>query len=77
MSNISGAQARKDFADLIRARWPRRRVDAVVTMVCGDACPFVCAKHRIDWQTPIQDFRITQDYLSIGLRLSKLSEFDF
>jgi len=24
----------------------------VVTMGCGDACPFVLAKHRIDWQIP-------------------------
>jgi protein-tyrosine-phosphatase len=23
--------------------------DAVVTMGCGDACPFVPAKHRFDW----------------------------
>lgn len=26
--------------------------DAVVTMGCGDACPFVKAKRRIDWQIP-------------------------
>jgi protein-tyrosine-phosphatase len=26
--------------------------DAVVTMGCGDACPFVRAKHRFDWNIP-------------------------
>src|SRR5687767_6979432 len=26
--------------------------DYVVTMGCGDACPFIPAKHRIDWQIP-------------------------
>lgn len=26
--------------------------DYVVTMGCGDACPWVPAKHRIDWQIP-------------------------
>ena len=26
--------------------------DYVVTMGCGDACPFIAAKHRLDWQIP-------------------------
>jgi len=26
--------------------------DYVVTMGCGDACPFIPAKHRLDWQIP-------------------------
>ena len=26
--------------------------DAVVTMGCGDACPWVQAKHRDDWNIP-------------------------
>lgn len=26
--------------------------DAVVTMGCGDACPWVPAKQRLDWQIP-------------------------
>lgn len=26
--------------------------DAVVTMGCGDACPHVAAKRRLDWQIP-------------------------
>jgi arsenate reductase (thioredoxin) len=27
-------------------------IDAAVTMGCGDACPLVHAKRRIDWQIP-------------------------
>ena len=26
--------------------------DAAVTMGCGDECPLVLAKHRVDWQIP-------------------------
>ena len=26
--------------------------DAVVTMGCGDACPWIPAKHFVDWQIP-------------------------
>lgn len=26
--------------------------DAAITMGCGDECPLVNAKHRIDWQIP-------------------------
>jgi arsenate reductase len=29
-----------------------REFDAAVTMGCGDACPLVKAKRRIDWQIP-------------------------
>lgn len=29
---------------------PKITFDYVVTMGCGDACPWVPAKHRIDWQ---------------------------
>lgn len=31
---------------------PRREWDYVVTMGCGDACPSVRARHRIDWNVP-------------------------
>ncbi len=42
---------------------------AVVTMGCGDACPFVPAKHRIDWAIPQpkdmnkDDFRKVRDLI--------------
>ena len=31
---------------------PDIEYDYVVTMGCGDACPHVRAKHRLDWQIP-------------------------
>ena len=31
---------------------PPREWDYVVTMGCGDACPAVRARHRIDWDIP-------------------------
>jgi arsenate reductase len=31
---------------------PAVEFDVVVTMGCGDACPFVAAKRRLDWQIP-------------------------
>ncbi|MBI3330579.1 MAG: arsenate reductase ArsC [Candidatus Omnitrophica bacterium] len=37
----------KGLADLPPVTW-----DAIVTMGCGDACPNVPAKHRLDWQIP-------------------------
>jgi arsenate reductase (thioredoxin) len=48
---------------------PDIEYDAVVTMGCGDACPFVKAKHRIDWQIPDpkhmppEEFRQVRDYI--------------
>src|SRR3972149_1958868 len=27
-------------------------LDYIITMGCGDACPFIPAKHRLDWQIP-------------------------
>jgi protein-tyrosine-phosphatase len=42
-----GAHASKSLDEL-----PRVDFDAVVTMGCGDACPFVAAKRRYDWQIP-------------------------
>ena len=34
------------------AEIPAGEFDAVVTMGCGDSCPLVPAKRRIDWQIP-------------------------
>lgn len=31
---------------------PQREWDVVVTLGCGDACPAVQAKRRLDWQVP-------------------------
>ena len=37
----------KGVADL-----PHRRWDYVVTMGCGDACPTLDARRRVDWDVP-------------------------
>jgi len=37
----------KALADL-----PRVEFDAAVTMGCGDACPMVDARRRVDWEIP-------------------------
>lgn len=50
--------------------------DAVVTMGCGDACPWMPAKRFIDWQIPDpknmeeQEFRKVRD--GIGIRVKEL-----
>jgi len=42
-----GAQRSKGLGDLPAERW-----DYVVTMGCGDECPFLPARHRLDWDLP-------------------------
>ncbi|MCC7302245.1 MAG: arsenate reductase ArsC [Bacteroidia bacterium] len=43
--------------------------DAVVTMGCGDECPFIPARHRFDWQIPdprdmdMAEFRKVRDLI--------------
>lgn len=49
---------------------PAIQFDYVVTMGCGDACPWVPAVHRIDWQIPDPremeptDFNAVRDLIS-------------
>lgn len=31
---------------------PEQEYDYAITMGCGDACPHVAAKHRLDWELP-------------------------
>lgn len=44
--------------------------DAVVTMGCGDACPWMPAKHFIDWEIPDpkhmepEEFNKVRDYIA-------------
>jgi arsenate reductase (thioredoxin) len=51
-------------------------IDAAVTMGCGDACPLVRAKQRIDWQIPDprdmppEEFRAVRDL--IGAKVKEL-----
>ncbi len=39
------SQSSKGFADL-----PHKEFDYVITMGCGDVCPFYPAKQKLDWQ---------------------------
>jgi protein-tyrosine-phosphatase len=41
------AQRSKSLAEVPQIEW-----DLAVTMGCGDACPSVRAKRRVDWQIP-------------------------
>src|SRR5262245_7903136 len=53
-------------------------VDVAVTMGCGDECPLVHARRRIDWQIPdsrdmtVEQFREVRDL--IGLKVKELFE---
>ena len=57
---------------------PDIEYDAVVTMGCGDACPHVKAKQRIDWQIPdpkhmnAKEFAVIRD--GIKDKIKKLLE---
>jgi arsenate reductase len=52
------------------------RADVVVTMGCGDACPYIPGKHYIDWELPdpkgrsIDEVRATRD--EIARRVTEL-----
>ncbi len=52
------------------------RADVVVTMGCGDACPYIPGKRYIDWQLPdpkgrpLEEVRATRD--EIGERVATL-----
>jgi len=41
------AQRSKGLDELPKVQW-----DWIVTMGCGDACPTLPAKHRLDWELP-------------------------
>jgi arsenate reductase (thioredoxin) len=54
----------------------KEKFDYVITMGCGDVCPFVPAKHRMEWDIadpkgkPIEAFRETRDEIE-----KKVQEF--
>jgi arsenate reductase len=58
-----------------------QQADVVVTMGCGDACPYIPGKHYIDWDLPdpkgrpVEEVRATRD--DIQRRVAQLlSELD-
>jgi arsenate reductase len=69
------AHASKGLDTIPAGEW-----DYVITMGCGDACPWVPAKHREDWDLPDpkdmsdDDFRAVRDRIESAVRnlLSKL-----
>ena len=50
------------------------QADVVVTMGCGDACPFIPGKRYIDWDlpdpkgSPIDEVRATRDDIAARVR---------
>jgi arsenate reductase len=66
--DISG-QKSKGFGDL-----KKKDFDYVITMGCGDVCPFVPAKERIEWDIldpkgkPIEAYRETRDVIERKLQ---------
>lgn len=59
----------KGIEDLPSMRW-----DYVVTMGCGDACPFVSARAKLDWDIPdpvglpLAEFRKVRDQIEQQVR---------
>jgi arsenate reductase len=62
-----------DLADVRPARLTRElaeQADVVVTMGCGDACPYIPGKRYIDWDLPdpkgrpVEDVRATRDEIA-------------
>ena len=53
---------------------PEVEYDAVVTMGCGDACPFVRARQRFDWKIPdpksksLEEVRQIRDFIDSKVR---------
>lgn len=48
--------------------------DYVITMGCGDECPFIPTKHRDDWQIPdpknlsMKDFNTVRDLIELKVK---------
>jgi len=57
---------------------PQTKYDYVITMGCGDECPFIPAEHHEDWDLPdpkmlpMDEFRQVRD--QIGERVQELAE---
>ena len=64
-----GLQESKGLTDLPAIKW-----DYLVTMGCGDACPALSAKNRIDWDLPDpknlsdDDFRHVRDEIELRVK---------
>ena len=47
----------------------------VVTMGCGDACPFIPAKHRLDWKIPDPKHLNKEDFRNLRELIEKKVKF--
>lgn len=65
-----------DIADNVPQRFTDdllARVDVVVTMGCGDTCPFVPGKRYVDWplddpkDRPIEEVRVIRDAIRVNV----------
>jgi protein-tyrosine-phosphatase len=49
-------------------------LDYIITMGCGDECPFICAKHREDWNIrdprdlSLKDFNLVRDLIELKVK---------
>ncbi len=81
-------EAMRELAIDLSQRRPRpltdqlaAQADVVVTMGCGDACPYIPGKHYIDWELPdpkgrpIAEIRATRDAIDRRVR-SLVRELD-
>ena len=63
--DISGEQPRKWTDEILH------RVDVVVTMGCGDTCPFIPGKRYVDWPLddpkgrPVEEVRRIRDEIAV------------
>jgi protein-tyrosine-phosphatase len=64
-----GSQHSKGLDDLPPVRW-----DYVVTMGCGDACPHLPARHRLDWDLPDPKPMEDAGFRSVRDRIGELVE---
>ena len=60
------SHASKSLGDL-----PDVEFDAVVTMGCGDTCPHIAAKQRIDWQIPDPREMTPEEFRSVRELISR------
>lgn len=60
-------QRSKGLGELPALRW-----DYVVTMGCGDECPFLPARHRLDWDLPDPKHLDDESFRNVRDRIERL-----
>lgn len=62
-----GVHASKSLTEIPQGTW-----DGVVTMGCGDACPHVPAKDRLDWDLPDPKHLSDDEFRAVRDRIEAL-----